>query len=207
MFDPLAPGEREAGQRRRRAWVLLPLSALAHLALLGGLIGYESWRAAHAPPRPIELVFFGAALTPPAEPPPTPAQWEAQRARQAMLDRLVQPTVIPDASHSPEADDAAAADAPAEAGGAVTRPEVIEQTRILPDYPLAALQAGLEGVVVVKAVIDERGEVGGIEVLRGLGFGCDEAAVAAVRQWRFKPATRHGSPVKVFYLLTVNFRL
>ncbi len=87
----------------------------------------------------------------------------------------------------------------------MTRPEIVHQVQ--PRYTEIARQAGIQGTVVVEAVIDEKGQVTGARVLRGLPMGLDEAAVEAIQQWQFKPATLAGRPVKVFYALTVNFRL
>ena len=57
------------------------------------------------------------------------------------------------------------------------------------------------------AVIDEKGEVAEIEVLKGLGLGLTESAVETVRGWKFEPATRAGEPVAVYMNLVVSFRL
>jgi protein TonB len=70
-----------------------------------------------------------------------------------------------------------------------------------------ARRANVQGVVVVQATIDERGNVTDIKVLRGLPMGLEQAAIEAVRTWRYKPATLHGKPVKVYFNLTVNFQL
>lgn len=69
-----------------------------------------------------------------------------------------------------------------------------------------ARAAGVEGSVVVQAVIDERGQVTHTRVIRGLPLGLSEAAVEAISQWRFQPASLDGEPVAVYYNLTVNFR-
>jgi protein TonB len=80
--------------------------------------------------------------------------------------------------------------------------------RVDPRYTESARKVGLQGVVIVEAVIDERGRVTNVKVLRGLPLGLEEAAVAAVKQWRFEPATTlDGHPVKVYYNLTINFRV
>ncbi|MFL6196321.1 MAG: energy transducer TonB [Thermoanaerobaculia bacterium] len=70
-----------------------------------------------------------------------------------------------------------------------------------------ARKARVEGVVVVRAVIDERGNVTDVQLLRGQPMGLDQAAMEAVKTWRFKPATLHDRPVKVYFNLTVNFTL
>jgi TonB family protein len=51
------------------------------------------------------------------------------------------------------------------------------------------------------------GTVGNIRLLRGLGFGLDQRATEAVRQWRFTPATRYGTPVDVLVEVAVEFKL
>jgi protein TonB len=62
-------------------------------------------------------------------------------------------------------------------------------------------------VVIVEAIIDKNGNVTNVRVLKPLPMGLDQAAVDAVENWKFKPATLNGKPVDVFYNLTVNFRL
>ncbi len=60
---------------------------------------------------------------------------------------------------------------------------------------------------MLRTVIDEQGLVKDVEVIEGQPYGLSEAAIAAVRTWRFHPALYEGEPVAVFYLLTINFRL
>jgi len=72
-------------------------------------------------------------------------------------------------------------------------------------YTEVARRAGVQGVVIIEAVIDEKGRVEDMRVLKGLPLGLDQQAVEAVRTWRFKPATRDHKPVKVYYTLLVNF--
>jgi protein TonB len=96
-------------------------------------------------------------------------------------------------------------DAPIPVGGSVLRPRIVE--RVEPQYTEMARRARLEGTVIVEAVIDETGHVVNVKVLKGLPMGLDKAAVDAVSRWRFEPATLHGRAVKVFYSLTVNFRV
>jgi TonB family protein len=70
-----------------------------------------------------------------------------------------------------------------------------------------ARRARLQGVVVVRAVIDEQGAVVDATVLKGLPMGLNESALNAVKGWRYQPATLGGAPVKVTYNIAVNFRL
>lgn len=92
-------------------------------------------------------------------------------------------------------------------GGAISRPQIIPGTKVEPRYTELARQAHLQGVVVLRAVIDERGNVIDIEVRKRLRFGLDEEAVKAVSQWKFTPALLKGRPVKVFFDLTVVFEV
>ena len=96
-------------------------------------------------------------------------------------------------------------DAPIQVGGAVLKPVVVFRTE--PRYTELARKARVEGVVVIRAIIDERGNVTDVQLLRGQPMGLDQAAMDAVRTWRFQPATLHGQPVKVYFNLTVNFTL
>ena len=90
-------------------------------------------------------------------------------------------------------------------GEEISEPVAIEKTP--PPYTAAAKEAKHQGRVVLRAVIDEEGRVEDVEVIEGQPYGLSEAAVSAVRTWRFRPALYRGEPVAVFYILTVNFRL
>jgi TonB family protein len=90
-------------------------------------------------------------------------------------------------------------------GEDVVAPKVIRKTS--PAYPEEARKEKFQGRVVVRTVINEEGVIEDVEVVEGQPYGLSEAAVAAVRDWRFEPAMYEGEPVAVFYLLTINFRL
>ncbi len=94
---------------------------------------------------------------------------------------------------------------PIRVGGDVTRPEKISGPN--PQYTEIARKARIQGVVIVEAIIDKGGNVTNVKVLKPLPMGLDQAAVDAVKKWKFKPATLNGKPVDVYYNLTVNFRL
>ena len=79
--------------------------------------------------------------------------------------------------------------------------------RVEPAYPEVARKARVSGIVIVECTIDKNGIVTDVHVLKPLPFGLDQAAVEAVRKWRFKPGTLNGQPVDVLYNLTVNFKL
>lgn len=87
----------------------------------------------------------------------------------------------------------------------MTRPETLQ--RVQPRYTEAARKAGVQGTVIVEAIIDEKGNVTDARVLRGLPLGLDRAAVEAILQWKFKPAMLNDRPVKVYFNLTATFTL
>jgi protein TonB len=75
-------------------------------------------------------------------------------------------------------------------------------------YPTIARKAGIEGIVIVEAVIDEQGHVIQTNIAKSLGeSGCDEAAINAVKSVSWKPASRDGVPVKVMISIPVKFQL
>lgn len=74
-------------------------------------------------------------------------------------------------------------------------------------YPEIAKKAGVEGKVFVQFVVDEQGNVVDPVVTRGIGAGCDEEALKAVRQAKFKPGKQRGKPVRVKMSLPITFRL
>jgi TonB family protein len=75
---------------------------------------------------------------------------------------------------------------------------------VKPVYPPAARQAGVQGMVVLKGVITEKGDVDQVRVLQSIPE-LDQAAIDCVRQWRFTPAMRDGVPVPTTITMTVNF--
>jgi len=64
-------------------------------------------------------------------------------------------------------------------------------------YPDEAFAQGVEGKVLLLLDVDETGKVTNVEVLRPAGYGFDEAAVAAARQFQFSPAEDANGPVPV----------
>jgi protein TonB len=90
-------------------------------------------------------------------------------------------------------------------GAGITPPELLREVK--PVYSEEARRRGVEGDVVLEVVVRADGNVGAVRVVRGLGAGLDARAADAVRQWRFLPARRHGSPVDVLVEVAVEFKL
>ncbi len=80
-------------------------------------------------------------------------------------------------------------------------------SRVEPVYPAEAKANRIFGIVILELLIKEDGTVGETRVLKPLPYGLDQAAVDAVRQWRFEPATIDGKPVPVTFNITINFKL
>ncbi|MBZ5602869.1 MAG: energy transducer TonB [Acidobacteriia bacterium] len=87
----------------------------------------------------------------------------------------------------------------------IIAPRPMEKTAA--EYTDEARLARLEGSVLVTLRVDADATVRDVHVSRSLGFGLDQQAVEAVRQWKFLPGTKEGNPVPVLTRAEVNFRL
>ena len=146
-----------------------------------------------APPQPVEPEPAPAPVptpTPPPEPVPEPTQ---------------EPASVP--APTPEPAPAPPPPAPSVQVGPSRGPSLAEGNAPAA-YPLSARRRGEEGTTVVRARVDATGSVAHAEVARSSGVeAIDEAAVAAVRSWRFLPALDKGNPVASDVELPVVFRL
>lgn len=97
---------------------------------------------------------------------------------------------------------AQAADQPLRIGGNVKPPERVKY--VAPVYPAVAAAAKVSGVVVIEAVIGPDGSVTEAKVLRSIAL-LDQAALTAVKQWKYTPTTLNGKPVPVIMTVTVSF--
>ena len=94
--------------------------------------------------------------------------------------------------------------APVRVGGNIKVPTKIKN--VPPVYPPVAQDAGVQGVVIIEAVIGTTGSVQSAKILRSIPL-LDEAALEAVKQWEFTPTTMNGQVVPVVMTVTVNFSL
>lgn len=74
-------------------------------------------------------------------------------------------------------------------------------------YPKEALEAGIEGQVLVEYGVNDNGEVISARVLKGLGYGCDEEALRLVRMLTFEKVKNRGVRVQVTTRTKINFTL
>jgi protein TonB len=82
----------------------------------------------------------------------------------------------------------------------------VEIKRVNPVYPELAKKAGIEGTVVVKVLVNTKGDVEKVEVLKSHPL-LDEAAIEAAKQFKFKPGKQRDKFVKVWVSIPFNFRL
>jgi TonB family protein len=87
----------------------------------------------------------------------------------------------------------------------VTPPKVLSHPGAL--YTDEARRRGIESNVIVQAQFDEYCSPAVLKVIKGLGYGLDEAALEALKRWRFSPALRNGLPVTAIAEIEVPFRL
>ena len=192
-----------------------------------------SRRPAAPPPGPAGVVAPSAGGQPAAAPaveeiqpqaaPPTPA------LEPSPVPAAVVPTEVPRTSESAAplavlAAAPAAASAPApeppvalppevregdlvELGGDVVPPQPVLSPK--PIYPPLAERQRVDGTVFLDVLVDEHGAVRDVKVLRGVkpDFGLDAAAASAVRNWRYRPATKGGVRVKVRITQPIVFKL
>jgi TonB family protein len=90
-------------------------------------------------------------------------------------------------------------------GGGVSAPRPLFTPE--PEYSEEARRAKYQGTVVLWLVVGPDGRPRDLRVLRSLGLGLDEKAVEAVRQWKFEPARKNGTPVAVRINVEVDFKL
>jgi protein TonB len=93
---------------------------------------------------------------------------------------------------------------PVRLGSGIHTPRKIVDVK--PVYPPLAQTAHVEGVVILEALIDARGHVTSVHVLRSIPL-LDQAAIAAVEQWTYTPTLLNGVPVPIVMTVTVQFTL
>jgi len=117
-----------------------------------------------------------------------------------MLDAIRAPEAPPPPPHA----SAEGPRAPVPVGGNVQPPRIIY--RVNPDYPLLAHQAGIQGEVIISAIIDSQGNVVDMKVVSGPPL-LYSAAMKALGQWKFQPTYLNGEPVAIKWNASVRFRI
>ena len=92
-----------------------------------------------------------------------------------------------------------------EVGGDVTAPKPVYTPD--PEYSEKARKRKINGVVVLSMTVTAEGKVRDVRVVKSLDSDLDKQAIAALRSWRFEPATRAGKPVAVHLKTETAFKL
>jgi TonB family protein len=140
------------------------------------------------------------------------AAWQAVAARLAAhaagySERMIRHRAERDAARGATASAERVEDLPdaeSSAAAGFAPPEFFNRAK--PDYTDAADRADITATVEALAVFRADGTVGEIHITRWAGFGLDEAAARAIRQLKFKPASREGRPISVRATVRYNFR-
>jgi TonB family protein len=90
-------------------------------------------------------------------------------------------------------------------GDGVMTPKVLSETK--PEYPPETKASGVQGLVTLECVVLPSGRVGDVAVKKSLEPTLDQAAIRAMRQWRFTPGTKDGKPVPVQVEVEMTFTL
>jgi general secretion pathway protein A len=135
--------------------------------------------------RGLELGNLNSAVAPPAEPNPLSGITSASNA-----------VALPPAGFK--------SDAPVPVGGRIKAPQLL--THVLPQYPELARQSHAEGDVALEVVVDKSGSVSDAKIVSGPGV-LRQAALDAVRRWKYAPSLLDGQPMSVQMLVTIRFRL
>jgi protein TonB len=82
----------------------------------------------------------------------------------------------------------------------------VATVKVDPAYPTELLRNGVEGVVMLYAIIHADGSVSAVRVLRGVDSRLDSSACAALKRWHFRPGTKHGSAIDLEAVVQIPFR-
>jgi protein TonB len=231
LFRTIVDPPRGARSSRYSA---LPLSIVTHIGALVALVVIPLAATAVLPlPRessPVFTVGLRDLPLPPAPPPPGRPR-PAVRAANPDAAPVIIPTAIlpeplvPSAEPGPELLDTVEGGVPAtgvlipqpiveppppapvvpiKVGGKISEPRKIRDVR--PVYPEIALRVRVQGTVSIEAVIGPTGDVEQASIVASVAL-LDEAALAAVRQWKFTPTLLNGVPVPVTMTVHVTFAL
>jgi protein TonB len=214
-------------------WYTVPLSVAAHVVLLVGVVAVPLVASGALPLPSAVMIFTTPAPPPPAPDPPAPTTHAVTPVVDPAINHDAAPLeapseILPDAPR-PAPDlfrvpgplaapsDVGAARVvlalpppsprplePLRVGGNIREPAKIRDVR--PVYPSIARAARVEGTVVIEATIRKDGSVGNAVIVQSVPL-LNEAALSAVREWRYSIPTLNGEPVEVLMTVRVRFAL
>lgn len=201
----------------------LPVLGLVMLAHAGAWYGLSHLRPDIQPPRPLQVIEVALLAPPPQQPklvprPPEPPKPEPRPKTPRQAEPAPRPLLPPQAEPATEPAAMAVAPAPpAPEAPARNIPEpVLEAPRFNaaylnnppPVYPLSARRRGIEGRVMVRAEVQADGSCSRVELKTTSGFDLlDQAALEAVKKWRFVPARKGNQAVTAWVEVPISFKL
>ena len=230
LFADVVAPSFEVGTKK---WYTMPLSIGTHGAVLLALV-VVPLMATDVLPTPRSVMAFAAVPpAPPPPPPPPPAASAAPTPSRpvAHVSPVVAPVEEPPAAVKPEPPPPTTIggvvggvvggipggtlggvtslappppSGPVHVGRDVREPKLVK--KVPPIYPASAQTAKVQGVVIIEAIIGKDGSVKDARVTKSVAL-LDQAALDAVKQWRFIPTQLNGYPVEVVCSLTVTFTL
>jgi len=180
---------------------------------------YDSYSALSDDYIPEEIVPVSRIKSPPPPPPPKPI------VEKFKVVKKIEPTVDPAVPVEPVVDPEPVIIDIAPPTETVEEPPLVWNATVMPEfkggdvgmfqyladnirYPQRAKEAGIEGKVYVSFVVDENGQVVDVEILRGIGGGCDEEAIRVLKNMPvWKAGSNNGMPVKVNFKMPIRFTL
>ncbi len=228
MFGDVVDPSVKLGTKQ---WYTVPLSILAHFVVLFLLVVIPLLATDSLPDVPSMMAFVAA---PPPPPPPPPAPTAPQPKMVDIPNPNAVPIEAPkEIKAEPPPINLGAGmgvvggvaggvpggvpggvvagippppppQAPVRVGGNVKAPERVKYVQ--PVYPQIAQSARVSGIVIIEATIGKDGSVTEAHVIRSIAL-LDQAALDAVKQWKYTPTTLNGVPVPVIMTVTVNFTL
>jgi len=185
---------------RDLAWAALAANVFALLTIVpvgAAVLAYRASPAAFASdddelPEPAQNRMSAFVEAPPPPPPPPPARPLPERTTPTPVAKGTNPKAEME---------------PVEAlrvGGSIPEPRRLRNVN--PVYPPDAIQARVQGVVILECTISPTGKVAAVKPLRRIPL-LTEAAIEAVKQWEYTPTMLNGVAVPVIMTVTVNFKL
>lgn len=206
---PLAPSGRYGEDRRPNIPAMI-LAVLLPAAMLMLVLQAKTY-VAHKPPAP-QLVVMNLTAPPPP-PPPAPAAPKTPPVSRPVLTAPVTPPLIPVQSPiqaapvdltsipmPPVAAPVAVVAAPPAPPSTIRADDLGVRmiSGVPPSYPMESRRKREQGTVVLGVTLDVTGRVEALSIVQSSGFDrLDQAALRAVRRWRWQPMLRDGQPVKV----------
>lgn len=160
--------------------------------------------------QPVQAVFIPEQTEPqePEKPLPKPEIEEVAIAASQAPPEIDFDEVLAPPAEIPMPAESSNAIAATEASGPPVTQGLKTNRRVEPTYPAASRRAGEKGTVLLRVLVDGSGRPKDVQVARTSGFSrLDEAAIDAVRRWRFQAAMNAGRPIETWTQVSITFRL